>query len=182
MAKEPRPIPFLALGEEQKLALDLAGTVGLPSPFPAHGFVAVIRVPTLEPGQKNGDKPAFYVKIVHSMSPKQIATAFLHPEDVRAVRIHLKNRPVADQASWEYLNRNKVQAQIKAALDELAMASADPHSSIEVRLFEEAIVFVPESAPLLARLEFAVVAAVAAEMVPLRACPPEAAHHFACPH
>jgi hypothetical protein len=93
----------------------------------------------------------------------------------------MKNKPLADQASWEYLDRQKVQARIKAAVDELARADVDPHSSVELRIFDEAIVFVPESAPLLARLELAVVAAVAAELVPLRACPLESPRPFPCP-
>jgi hypothetical protein len=183
--KPPRLTAFPApeLGEEQRLAFDLAGTVGLPSPFPAVGRVFVIRTPKkTEPGEKDDHGPRFFIKIVQTISPKHIATTFLQTEDVRAVRCPPESGPVTDLATWTFLNIDDVRALIKAAIKELSKAEHVAACSFEVQLFNQAVVYVPESAPVLSRAEFALVAAVAAEQVPILLCP----HHepprpFACP-
>jgi hypothetical protein len=173
---DPNPlaaIPASELGAEHKLAFDLAGTVGLPSPFPATGRVSLIRSAQNEAGPSGGSKPRFFIKILQSVSPKQIMTVFVDPYDVRGVRYHTGRGTVADASSWKFMNIDDVRARIKSAIEELTKPSYAASGSFEIPLFEEAIVYVPESAPLLARAEIALVAAVAAENRSFRTCPTE---------
>ncbi len=166
--------PVAELGEEQKLAFDLAGTVGLPSPFPAAGRVCVIKTPRkTEAADKDDRAPRFFLKILQTISPKQLVTTFLQTEDVRAVRSPTAGEPIADPASWKFLNIDEVRAQIKGAIKELSKTEYDATGSFEIQLFDQAVVYVPEFAPVLSRVEFALVAAVAAEQVPVRPCPTE---------
>ena len=48
-----QPVPTSDFGEDQKQAFDLAGTVALPSPFPAFGRLVVVRLarPSALPSQ-----------------------------------------------------------------------------------------------------------------------------------
>jgi hypothetical protein len=176
-------LPAPELGEEQKLAFDLAGTVGLPSPFPAVGRVFVVRTPKkAEAGEKDDPGARFFIKIVQTISPKHIATLFLETDDVRAVRCPPESGPATDLASWKFQNIDEVRGQIKGAIKELSKPDYAAAGSFEVELFEEAVVYVPEFAPVLSRVEFALVAATAAEQVAIHICPPhEPPKLFACP-
>lgn len=166
--------PAPEVGEEQKLAFDLAGTVGLPAPFPAAGRVYLIRTSKkADSADKDDRAPRFFVKIVQTISPKQIATTFVQSEDVRAVSSPAAGEPVTDPASWKFLNIDEVRAQIKAAIKELSKTEYEATGSFEIQLFDQAVVYVPEFAPVLSRVEFGLVAAVAAEQVPIRPCPTE---------
>jgi hypothetical protein len=181
--KSPRitVLPAPELGDEQSLAFDLAGTVALPSPFPATARVFVIRTPKKsESTDKDDQGPRFFIKILQVINPRHIATTFLQADDVRAVRLPSESGSVADLANWKFLNIDEVRAQIKAAIKELSKADYAV-GSFEVELFEEAVVYVPEFAPVLSHVEFAVVAAVAAEQIPIPVCPTEPPKRFACP-
>jgi hypothetical protein len=166
--------PTSELGDDQKLAFDLAGTVALPSPFPAAGRVLLVRLPAPDRGREGGRRPRFVIKIVQVVNEKQLFTAFVHPHDVRAIRVHSGAGSPADLRSWSFVSGEDLRAALEDAIDELGKPDFDTGGSFEAQLYEQAIVYVPETAQLLARVEYGVPAgvAVAIEVPAMRHCPP----------
>jgi hypothetical protein len=180
-AKPLAAVPASELGTEHKLAFDLAGTVGLPSPFPATARVSLIKSAHHEPASAAMAKPRFFIKIVQCVSHKQLVTAFADPYDVRGVRSYTGSGPLADPSSWTFVNIEDVRTRIKNAIEELTKPTYAAGGAFEIPLYDQAVVYLPEAAPLLQRIEFALVAAVAAENRTSRMCPTEPPWPFA-PH
>ena len=67
-------------------AIKLAGTVALPSPFPAFGSLHIVVAP------EDGDYET-YLRIVQHVTGKRIITRFVRLADVRAIRAPRNRRP-----------------------------------------------------------------------------------------
>src|SRR6266567_1028900 len=67
------------LGESQCAAFALAGTVALPSPFPAVGMVSIGLFPPPDGGGGANFEPTYYVRIVHRLNDSHIITRYIRP-------------------------------------------------------------------------------------------------------
>ena len=74
-------------------ALQLAGTVPLPSPYPASGPVSVVVA------RDDRDLEVF-VKILQVVGDKRIITRFIRPNDIRAVRGNPDGQSRGGPESW----------------------------------------------------------------------------------
>jgi hypothetical protein len=135
----------------------LAGTVPLPSPFPATGSVSVVIVP-------DGEEFEIFVKVLHIVSDRRTITRFLRPEDIRAIRARPSTPAPGDPESWPVLGFKKIKGELDERTKAL-LASAKAGVSAEASWYPSAIVYVPESAPVLHRSEAGLTAAVSAEDV-----------------
>jgi hypothetical protein len=142
---------------DHRLAIMLAGTVSLPSPFPAHGQVSLV-TDTPRPGIN----PQVYVKIKQKLSDKQIITWFVLPDAIRAFRVPPKEGAKAALNDWEFRTAQDVEARI-GEMRSRASQQSQANGPDEMPLFSAAIVHVPELAPVLVRGEVGVSAAEAAE-------------------
>jgi hypothetical protein len=173
LAKKSMPttaIPTTEFTDEHKATLALAGTVALPSPFPASARIFVGIMPASAAGDQH------YLKIVEKVGDKHTVTRLMDLGYLRAVRLRPTSGPYDDVREWELKTAEELKGELAAAIDELPPNPATAH---EVPLFpakQEGVVYVPETAPVLVRAEFGVLAAEAAEcgcyMGPLsgRAC------------
>jgi hypothetical protein len=147
----------MELHQSQLTALALAGTVALPSPFPAYGPISLVAV------DDDGELEVM-VKIVQVVSPRRIITRFIRPEDIRAIRGNPDGTIGAGPESWPILDIKKLQADLDGRIEQL-LARTGEGGDAEGLWFPAAIVYVPEAAPVLHRNEVGVTAAVSAEEV-----------------
>ena len=150
------PFPSDELGAEQRLAFALAGTVALPSPFPASGQLSL---GTTAGGARNfvSETSDHYLRLVHVISPKLVITRFLALEDVRAVS--LPGKTLADPRQSLTRSDSNFSQVIDKAKTQLTKG---PKAGLnETVVFPDVIIYVPETAPVLLRLayEFGVTAA-----------------------
>jgi hypothetical protein len=162
-------MPTSEFGEDQKQAFDLAGTIALPSPFPAFGRLFVVRftraksTTTQTPAQgKKAENKAYYVlKLVQSVSEKLIITRFVSRDDVRAFRVYGESDYLADPLASGIHDGDALRDEI----DKLDWSSVgkDERGSHEVELYPAAVLYVPEAAQVLVRLEFGLPAVLSVE-------------------
>lgn len=138
-------------------ALRLAGTVPLPSPFPASGPVSVMVAP-------DGEHFEIYVKILHVVGDKRIITRFVRPEDIRAIRARPETGAHGGPETWPIHGIKQVGNELEQRAKEL-IEKAKKGIFEEAVWYAAAIVYVVESAPVLHRNEIGVTAAVSAEEV-----------------
>ncbi len=144
--------------QNQQTAMLLAGTVALPSPFPSSGSLSVVVVP------EAGDFEVF-IKIVQIVSPRRIITRIVRLADIRAVKAPPPKVLSGGPETWPLLGAAAVRRhvdKIEKDLLEKVKRSNMPEASDWLPV---AIVYVPESAPVLHRDEVGVTAAVSAEDV-----------------
>jgi hypothetical protein len=139
-------------------ALHLAGTVSLPSPYPASGPVSVVVA------RDDGDLEVF-VKILQVVGDKRIITRFIRPDDIRAVRGNPDGQPGGGLESWPILGIKKIKGKLDKLTKELLEKAEKTGILGEAVWYPSAIVYVPESAPVIHRDEAGVTAAVSAEEV-----------------
>jgi hypothetical protein len=171
MAKETPPAlppPPPQLGESQRVAFALAGTIALPSPFPATGLVSIGLFPP--PAKVRAWEPTFYLRVVHSLNQSHIITRYVRPEDLRAVRLCSEKQPDSELRGWLFQSAADVSSLIDDKKTTLRKYS-DSSGPTEIMLFEQpAIIYVPESAPVLLRLEYGVTAAESLECGGMDGC------------
>ncbi len=137
-------------------AVTLAGTVPLPSPYPAYGqaFFAYT--------EWDGE-PVVYVKLVQVVSPKNIVTRFIKPEDVRAIRTRTASE-YTDPETWPLLSPTKTRKAIDDGIKAIiAKAKAAKATHLEISWQTAAILYVAEAAPVLHRHDVAMTAALSFE-------------------
>jgi hypothetical protein len=170
---ENKPVPSLDLGAEHFLGLELVGTVELPSPFPAAGRIFVVRHPGSEPAAGEASQPRHFIKVVQRINDSQTVTRFVGPEHVRAIRF----RPAKAGGAGEeptLLSGDRLRAEM-GSIDWVKPVK-DQRSSHEIELRPEHVgtVLVPESAPVLLRLEQAMPAGLSQDALSIlqpRPCP-----------
>jgi hypothetical protein len=161
----------VSLQESQQTAIALAGTVSLPAPFPATGPVSVVLI-------REDDSWETYIKIVQVVSLHRIVTRYVRRADIRAIRAPAGPARNGGPESWPVRKFKQAQGEIDAreqALRDRAPDQATP-AELELDWHPEAIVYVPEAASVLHRVEIGVTAAVSAEDVGFTAAPGHCCH------
>jgi hypothetical protein len=176
----------------QQTAMNLAGTVALPAPFPSCGAVSIVVA------LDDGDLET-YLKIVQLVGVRRIVTRFVRAADIRAVRIAAEGNGSGGPETWPIVGSKVARRQVEAKAQPLCDQVSKSGSAAEIDWLGAAIVYVPEAAPVLHRNEVGVTAAVSAEDVAFgdmpstwgstegswcphadKSCPREAAGHW-CP-
>lgn len=134
-------------------AMNLGGTVALPAPYPATGSVSLLTT-------FDGGDLVFLVKIVQIVSARRIITRFIRYSDLRAVQAPGQDQAGTGPESWPILTVSQVGSSIESAISDLSNGTVT-----EVLWYPQAIVYVPEAAPVLHRNEVGVTAAVSCEEV-----------------
>jgi hypothetical protein len=179
MAEEPASncTPSLDLGAEQLFALQLVGTVALPSPFPATGRIFVVRNP-LPPQKKDKPPRKFHIKIVQTINDSCIITRFVDCNAVSLIRFQPASNvksSIKDEsptAGTFSLDQEGVQKMVS----DQQWNVIDERASHEIEPFPKhtGVVLVPETQPVLLRYEISVPAATSLEQLMSRGA--------ACPH
>jgi hypothetical protein len=159
------PSPRAELGPKQIRMLTLAGTVALPSPKPATGAVYL----GLTTGNRAQEAPEcflteFCIKSVQTVSDELEVTRIIRLGDVRAFEIYKRDdqgRVVGSEIKT--IDDPEILKLLVAAKEELIRSDAFSYRL----LFAEAVLIVPEAAPVYVRVvrELGVTAAVAAQYV-----------------
>jgi hypothetical protein len=182
LAGKTKPTPVLAYGDAQIAALTLAGTVALPTPFPASARISIVMSPELSEDGISSEQ-RFSLKLVEVIGDKLIVTRFVSLENVRAIRFCSGSNSMDDPWKWKLKISEELSVDFRATKEELkahseTFASAGTKLSFEHVLESglRGIVYVPETAPVLVRTEVAVVAALAVDIASLngiayRKCP-----------
>ncbi len=137
-------------------AVTLAGTVALPSPYPAYGQAF------FDYTEWDGE-PVVYVKLVQIVSAKNIVTRFVKPEDIRAIRAQPASKDT-DPETWPLLSPTKTRKAIDDGIKAIvAKAKAAKTTHLEVPWQTAVILYLPEAAPVLHRHDVALTAAVSVE-------------------
>jgi hypothetical protein len=139
-------------------AIKLAGTVALPSPFPAFGALHIVVAP------EDGDYET-YLRIVQPVTGKRIVTRFVRLADVRAIKAPAKAESDGSPETWDLIGPKDIQRKIAKKEKELRAEAAKSGVACESQWLPAAIVYVPEAAPVLHRNDVGVTAAVSAEEV-----------------
>jgi hypothetical protein len=139
-------------------AIKLAGTVALPSPFPAFGALHIVVAP------EDGDYET-YLRIVQPVTGKRIITRFVRLADVRAVKAPARPEAAASPETWDVIGAKDIERRIAKKVKELRAEAAKSGVACDSEWLPAGIVYVPESAPVLHRNDVGVTAAVSAEDV-----------------
>ncbi len=185
MAGKTKPTPILAYGDAQIAALTLAGTVALPTPFPASARISIVMSP--EPSEDGTSiEQRFSLKLVEVIGDKLIVTRFVSLENVRAIRFCSGSNTKDDPWIWQLKISKELSVDFNSTKEELkahsvTFTSAGTKFSFEhvLRSGTRGTVYVPETAPVLVRTEVAVVAAQAvdiAQPLAIRVCQRPEAH------
>jgi hypothetical protein len=162
-------------------AIKLAGTVALPSPFPASGAVSIVVAP------EDGEHET-YLRIVQAITGKRIITRFVRLADVRAIKAPATPGSPEGPETWALIGHKQIVRMIADKEKKLRTSATKSGGATESEWLPAAIVYVPEAAPVLHRNDVGVTAAVSAEEVafsdlhePIRPCAIRPAA-LACPH
>ena len=149
---------------DQEIALQLAGTVRLPSPAPATGSVSiVVKAPD------DGLEPDIYLKVVNNQGLKVQISRTIHLRDVAAIQSPAfapNGNGNGHDVGFGYVNGNgisrpsaavktgrEVKALVRAALARKPPANGNGNGHGDgtsiLHFLDDAVVFVPESAPVL---------------------------------
>jgi hypothetical protein len=139
-------------------AFAIAGTVPLPSPYPASGAVSVVIA-------RDGEEFEVFVKILQVVSDRRIITRLVRPEDIRAIRGYPEGTDGGGPESWPVLGIKKIAGELESRARELRARAAKTGILDEAPWYHAAIVYVAEAAPVLHRNEVGVTAAVSSEEV-----------------
>jgi hypothetical protein len=139
-------------------AMKLAGTVALPSPFPAFGALHIVVAP------EDGDFETYF-RIVQQVTGKRIITRFVRMADVRAIKAPAKADAAGSPETWALTGPKDIQRKIAKQEKELRAQATKTGVACESPWLPAAIVYVAEAAPVLHRNDVGVTAAVSAEDV-----------------
>jgi hypothetical protein len=153
-------------------AMKLAGTVALPSPYPALGSVAIVVAPD------DGDHET-YLRIVQHVTGKRIITRFVRLADVRAIRVPATADAEGNPETWELIGPKEIGRRIAKHEKGLRATASKSGSASDADWLAAAIVYVPEAASVLHRNDVGVTAAVSAEDVAFAAGALQPIHHCA---
>jgi hypothetical protein len=162
--------PTTELGSEHLVALSLAGTVALPSPFPATARVFVVQLPP-PPQVKDVSARKYHIKIVQKINDSCIITRFVDHNAVSLIRFQPANEGESPSKQPFSLDHAKLQELVGG----LKWDVVDERASHEIEPFPQhtGVVHVPETQPVLLRYELSVSAATSLEQLMSRGarCP-----------
>jgi hypothetical protein len=163
---DEKPFPSDEFGPCTTETLAKAATVMLPYPPPASGRLFIGINPDDKLGFELAGAPKFFLRLVQVVSQKQVITRIIDLKELRWVS--LPAAPTKEgTALREFEKASSIARDIKAAVKKLTDAEAKKRGVYEVLLFEDAVIYVPEWAPVFLRIqyEFGVSAVEAAENV-----------------
>jgi hypothetical protein len=163
---EKSVFPSNQFGQTTKDALAKAGTVALPCPSPASGRLYLGINPDFDPHLAGGS-PKFFLRLVQTVSARQMITRIVDLNELRGISLPRPPTKVGETAR-EFRTANGIAKEIGAATDSLTKAEQVERGVVhELCLFEDAVIYVRESAPVFVQIqyEFGVCAAEAAENV-----------------
>jgi len=107
----------------------------------------------------------YYLKIVQVITDKLIVTQFVNLDYLRAVRLRPESGRYDDLREWTLRVDVDLHKELEDAKETLKQAASETRGAYEFLLFPErqGVVYVPETAPVLVRTEYGVVAAEASE-------------------
>jgi hypothetical protein len=154
-------------GQATMVALAKAATVMLPYPRPASGRLYIGINPDFDP-ELPGGSPKFFLRLVQTVSPNQVITRIVDLNELRGISLPAPSTKEVGP-SREFRTVNGIAKEIGTATDILTKAEHTERGVYEVCLFEDAVIFVLESAPVVIQIhyEFGVSAAEAADNVEL---------------
>jgi hypothetical protein len=163
--------PSSEFSDSTKEALATPGTIMLPYPPPATGkiFIGINPdhiPPDLKLGLQLSGAPRFFLRVVQVVSPRFVITRIVDLRELRGVSVPAATTKEGGP-SREFQTVSGVQKIITDAVAKLVEAEKKKAGVYEVLLFDDAVICVPESAPVClgVKLEFAVNALEAAENV-----------------
>lgn len=173
---EKTAVPSDEFGQATKQALAKAATVMLPCPPPAHGKLYIGINPDFNPDLPFGS-PNFFLRLVQRVSPKEVITRIVDLNELRGLSVPAST--TEGVVLREFRTVNDIAEEIEHAKDILTAAAEAVRRVYEVCLFENAVIYVPEWAPVFLRIlyEFGVSAVEAAENVESLVSP-----ETCCPH
>ncbi|HWE40649.1 MAG TPA: hypothetical protein VG406_29155 [Isosphaeraceae bacterium] len=165
----------MALDTEQRVAMQLAGTVPIPSPTPAVGSVTIVA--PLDAGGKPGED--LFLRVDHRVNKKLVVRRHVRVADVRLVQaprglfdgtpmMRGSLAPDPRHGEWESRATAEVAALALEKVAKQAASNGNGHHNGELAVawLSHAIVHVPEAAPVLLNVEAGMTAAEAAEYYP----------------
>jgi hypothetical protein len=188
-----QPKPTSEFAAEQMIAHALAGTVMLPAPFPASARIYI----GIKPRKTAASAERFYLKIVEVVSDKYVATRLVNLDDFRAVRLRPQPGGFAELKNWTLKTADDLHAELELAKTTLREAATDlgahelslfpagqakapdgkrskqaddadrAGQSAGAAADTEGVIHVPETAPVLVRVEYGVVAVEAVVCAPV---------------
>ena len=140
---------------DQHISLLLAGTVALPSPFPAAGRLSVgVHV------HDEGDDPEIFLEIEQVVDVHRTIFRILRFEDVRAIRASDGSIPAHEAP---LLTARQIASKVGEKSKLLANGRKEAGGPGKELLFKQAIVYVPETCPVLHRVHLGLTAGESAE-------------------
>jgi hypothetical protein len=148
----------MPLGENQRFAIKRAGTVAVPSPFPAFGRLSQFVNPA-----SAADKEQAYYTIEQKISDTRIVTWFIPKDDVQAVRVRPEKQPQAPIQEWEIKTPADLTARAQQVSQRSGKGQTQQYVMDDTSLYPAAIAYVPANAPVLVRLELGLTAGEGAD-------------------
>jgi hypothetical protein len=152
----------LSLAHDERIAFRLAGTVGLPSPYPATGSISVVVKLARDPKDWQ-----VFLRIVHRLNLKLKIVRLVEWDDVRGILARWKPAPETPQGAapgWSVKLGEDLRGQV---YDQVQKEKKDKVEGwFELKWLSEAIVYVPESAPVYMQVGVGLTAAESAEYYP----------------
>jgi hypothetical protein len=152
----------MSLSPDQFLALQLAGTVALPSPSPATGSVEI---------SPSSNASGIYLRIVHRVSQKLTLVRYVSIDHVRAICAHWEVGGAAGLAKGAAAKPSVATCWACKTLVEFGplleqRLKAGKGGPFPLPWLEDAVVYVPEQAPVLMQVDVGLTAAESAEYYP----------------
>ncbi len=154
----------MSLTRDQRIALELAGTVCVPSPFPAAGEIRIVTEAEPDGKVSMADllaRKAVCLEVRHRISPKLSITRIVYLDEVAAV--FLPDHPEGDRhdvGSWLLALELQAECFNRVSLRPARRGGEDR------RLLGKGVVYLPESAKVLMRVEVGMTAAESVEYYP----------------
>ncbi len=159
------PFHSAELDENSRKVLAQAGAVMLPYPPPASGELYIGINPHCHPELPSG-APRFFLRVVQKVGRSQVIRRIVDLNELRGISLPAGGGK-EDKAARKFHTVNEIAKAIAEAKDRLIAAEKAAPGVYEVCLYEDAVIYVRESAPVHLRIEyeFGVSAAEAAENV-----------------
>ena len=161
--------PTTEFGPDQRAALSLAGTIALPSPFPATARITIGVMPrTNTPGAD--PTPRFFLKLVEHLRDNYIVTRLASLKDLRAIRF--RSAPTQPGQPWHWTLKTRedlftdlddARKLLESQAEEASRAGLPFSYETDLDSGAYGILYVPETAQILVRVEFGLLASEAAQ-------------------
>lgn len=149
----------MSLAHDERIAFRLAGTVGLPSPYPATGSVYVVVRLAKDP--KDWE---VFLRVVHRLNLTLKIARLVRWDDVRGILARWKTPTPDAPPGWSVKLAEDLRGHV---YDQIQKEKKDKVEGwFELKWLSEAIVYVPESAPVYMQVGAGLTAAESAEYYP----------------